>query len=103
LTVLDRLAQRLARREQMALPHELIERARTHAVRKRPREVRECRLPAIARPIRRAHGTSRARMPGRALMSAQDGSRARPRMRSAITAHWLSPANSSANATAMPI
>lgn len=80
LTALDRLPKRLSRREQVSLSHELIERSGPHPVGEWPRRLGEP-LPA------RAH----------------EGSRARPRMRSAYTAQLLKPTPSSANATATPI
>ena len=78
LAALDRLAQRLGRREQMTLTHELLEGSRTHPIGERSPEL--CDLP-------RAH----------------DGSRESPKMRSAHTAQCLSPTPSRMNATAMPV
>ena len=53
---LDRLAQRLARREQMLLSHELVERPRTHARRQGLRRLaREQRFAGIRRRTRARH------------------------------------------------
>ena len=78
VAALDRLAKRLARCKEMTLAHELLEGSRTHSIGKRPPQVREPRV---------AHNVSRDS----------------PRMRSAYTAQWLSPAPSRANAIATPV